>query len=112
MINRDFTLHKFRQLLVECKNAGYGFLTFEDFICCENLSEKVIILRHDIDHSPQNALLMAKLECEFEVRDSYCFRIVKKSLNVKIIPEIAELGHEIGYHYEDLCLCRGNYEFE
>jgi len=33
---------------------------------------------------------------------------VKQSFDEKIIAQIKELGHEIGYHYEDMALCRGN----
>ena len=28
-----------------------------------------------------------------------------------IVKQINNLGHEIGYHYDDLTLCRGNYDF-
>ena len=36
------------------------------------------------------------------------FRIVPQSNEPNIIREIQTLGHEIGYHYEDLTLCKGN----
>jgi len=44
------------------------------------------------------------------VRASYFFRIVPQSNVPSIIREIAELGHEIGYHYEDLSLFKGDRE--
>lgn len=50
----------------------------------------------------------AKSENESGINGSYYFRIVPKSYNESIIKEIAESGHEIGYHYEDLPLAKGN----
>lgn len=51
----------------------------------------------------------AKIQHELGIRGSYYFRIVPQSLpdrqagfNPKIIEQIAGLGHEIGYHYEDI----------
>jgi hypothetical protein len=57
-----------------------------------------------------NALVMAKLENALGIKATYNFRIVKQSNNQQIIRQIAELGHEIGYHYEDLVFAEGDYE--
>jgi hypothetical protein len=35
---------------------------------------------------------------------------VKQSFNEEIIRKIKSLGHEIGYHYEDMALNKGDYE--
>jgi hypothetical protein len=35
------------------------------------------------------------------VRASYYFRIIEKSFDEDVIRHIAEMGHEIGYHYEN-----------
>ena len=40
------------------------------------------------------------------IRGSYYFRIVPKSFDRTLINEISLLGHEIGYHYEDVDLAR------
>ena len=53
---------------------------------------------------------MAKLEKNLNIKSTYYFRIVKGSNNPKVINEITALGHEIGYHYEDLTLAKGNYK--
>jgi hypothetical protein len=68
----------------------------------------VVILRHDVDRLPQNSLIMAKIEAEFGIKGSYYFRIVKESNRPEIIKQITELGHEIGYHYEDLTTAKGD----
>ena len=53
---------------------------------------------------PENALTIAKIEKSAGIKASYYFRIVKESYDENIIKQIADLGHEIGYHYEDLDL--------
>jgi hypothetical protein len=72
--------------------------------------EKVMILRHDVDASPQNSLRIAQLQHDFGVRGSYYFRIVSQSFQPDYIKGIRNLGHEIGYHYEELTLSKGDYE--
>jgi hypothetical protein len=44
---------------------------------------------------------MAELEAEMGIKASYYFRI-PKTFKPEIIKKIANLGHEIGYHYENL----------
>jgi hypothetical protein len=62
----------------------------------------LVILRHDVDLKPQNSLATAKIEYEMGIKGSYYFRMVPESYNIDIIREIANLGHEIGYHYETM----------
>ena len=57
---------------------------------------------------PENALIIAKIEKEAGIKASYYFRIVKESYDENIIRQIAKMGHEIGYHYENLTICGGD----
>lgn len=66
--------------------------------------QKRVILRHDVDRLPANSLRLAILEQALGVKGSYYFRVVPESYDRRIIKQIAELGHEIGYHYEDVDL--------
>lgn len=68
------------------------------------------IFRHDVDRMPQNALNMALREADEGVKGIYYFRIRPKILIPNIIREIHKLGHEIGYHYENMADCGGNPE--
>lgn len=86
----DFTLKKYRELLVALKDYGE------------------IILRHDVDLKPQNSLATAKIEHELGWKAVYYFRAVPESWDEGNIREIAALGHEIGYHYESLTTCNGD----
>ena len=97
---QDFTLIAYRKLLQELFTNGYSFQTLQDFI--QEPENKTVILRHDVDRKPENALVIAEIEKEAGIKASYYFRIVKQSYDENIIRQIAEMGHEIGYHYENL----------
>ena len=97
---KDFTLTTYRKLLQEILGNGYSFQTLKAFI--QQPEDKAVILRHDIDRLPGNALVIAKIEKQAGINASYYFRIVKKSYDEDIIRQIAEMGHEIGYDYENL----------
>ena len=47
-------------------------------------------------------MAFAKIQHEFGLRGSYYFRMVSGSYDEAIIEEMKSLGHEIGYHYEDM----------
>ena len=102
----DFTLTTYRLLLEALKKRNYTFFPFSAFLetksSLANRNSSIIILRHDVDRLPGNSLATARIENEMGIRGSYYFRIVQESFNEKIIKRIAELGHEIGYHYEDV----------
>ena len=93
-------------MLISLLKQGYHFQPFNEFLLSPK--NKVVVMRHDVDRLPKNALLMAKLESELHVKSSFYFRIVKSSNHPEIINTIKELGHEIGYHYEDLNIAKGN----
>ena len=99
---QDFTLKTYRTLLNELLDRGYSFQTLQEFM--GQPENKTVILRHDVDRKPKNAFVIASIEEEAGIRASYYFRIVKESYDEHIIKKIAEMGHEIGYHYEDLDL--------
>ena len=97
---QDFSLTTYKKLLQELLANCYSFQTLQDFI--QQPEKKTVILRHDVDRKPGNALVVAKIEKEGGIKASYYFRIVKESYDESIIKQIAGMGHEIGYHYENL----------
>ena len=114
---RDFTLRTYKRLLESIVGAGYECLTFEQYCSIrrgqggrKELPERYVMLRHDVDKRPWYSVRMAEIEAQMGVKSSYYFRIGKMSNNPDCIKRIAQLGHEIGYHYEDMSLCHGNYE--
>lgn len=107
-MTRDFTQDKLKEILIALMGSGYTFQTFGDFIAFPG--ERTVILRHDVDRLPENSLETAKMEQTLGIVGSYYFRIVKGSYDPGVIVGIGKLGHEIGYHYEDLTLTSGNNE--
>lgn len=108
----DFTLRKYALLLQALQDYGYRFYTFEQYCYEKSVRElgRYVILRHDVDLKAENSLAIARIEHTFDIKASYYFRIVKQSNKPDIIKAIAGLGHEIGYHYEDMALCGGDSE--
>ena len=97
---RDFTITQYnarRKVLlkqcVQCKTLC-GFL--------ESANRKVAILRIDVDDLPNKSLHVAKIQNELGRKSTFYFRAVPWNWDEGIIQQIAELGHEVGYHYEDV----------
>ena len=120
---RDFTLDIYRELLETLQAKGYQIIGYADYLKVQSdkvQSDKVqstkdkgertkfVILRHDVDLKAPNSLKTAQIEHAIGAKASYYFRVVKESNQPEVIREIAKLGHEIGYHYEDMSLCNGD----
>lgn len=105
----DFTLAAYKRVLEAAGAAGYRMMPVVDwFDGDKNASAAALILRHDVDRRPKNALAMAEMEAALGVRASYYFRMVPVSFVPGIVERIAALGHEIGYHYEDWDRAKGD----
>jgi len=139
----DFTIKIYKKLLITLQQAGYEFLTFEQYCSLsagessagasfiagadlqsvpktyntpitnrreqhKKLPKKFIILRHDVDSRAANSLETAKIEHSLGICASYYFRVVPQSNKPQIIKQIADLRHEIGYHYEELSHFKGD----
>ncbi len=103
----DFTLSAYRQLLSALQQSDYAFHTFEEW-CQGKAVGRYVLLRHDVDLKAGRSLVTATIEAEMGIRATYYFRIVPQSNQPEIIRAIAALGHEIGYHYEDVSLFNGD----
>ena len=105
---RDFTLKRYERLCLALLDSGYTSLTVYSYLVGQN-NNKLVILRHDIDRKPMNALRMSELEHELEINATYYFRF-PYTFKSDIIRKIRGLGHEVGYHYEVLSKAKGDYE--
>lgn len=65
---------------------------------------------HDVDRFPERSLPIAEMEAAMGVRSTYYFRSMHFSSHEGVIRAIADLGHEVGYHYECLTTCGGDVE--
>jgi hypothetical protein len=104
----DFTVNTYIRLIEALRIRGYEFQTFEQYLI--QPEEKAIVIRHDVDARPRNSLRMAKIECKFGIRGTYNFRAKPQSWDEDIIKQISEMGHEIGYHYEELSTHKGDHK--
>ena len=103
----DFSLDNYRNLITALLSEGYNFVTFNEY--CRGVDDDYfVVLRHDVDKLPQNALRMARIEHDLGVKSTYYFRKINGSFESQFIREIAALGHEIGYHYEDFSAANGD----
>jgi len=96
----DFTTSTFSALISTLKDSGYSLMPFESYISMQ--PDNAVILRHDVDRRPGTSLKTAEIENRLGVRGTYYFRAHPDSFDISVIRQIAGLGHEIGYHYEDL----------
>ena len=96
-------------MLETLQAKGYKLISYAQYIKGER-EKKFVILRHDVDAKPENSLKTAQLEHALGAKATYYFRVGKESNQPEIIRAIVALGHEIGYHYEDMSLCGGEVE--
>jgi hypothetical protein len=105
---RDFTLTIYQKLLRTLLEKGYSVRPVKE--AYSTGEGKSVLLRHDVDACPLRSLAVARLEKESGVFSTFYFKTSAGSFDEPVIREIADMGHEIGYHYEDLAVCKGNYE--
>jgi hypothetical protein len=104
----DFTFKIFKNLINSLLSKSYKFVSVREYLI-NHPESKTIILRHDVDKLPLNSLAFAEFEHELGITGTYYFRMVPDSFNENIIKAISNMGHEIGYHYEDANLVLKNH---
>jgi hypothetical protein len=102
----DFTLSSYEEILKAGLDAGYAMYPVSDWHDLDGDKRRGIMLRHDVDRRPENALEMARAEHRLGIRSTYYFRILPCAFVPDIVSAIRGLGHEIGYHYEDWHLAK------
>lgn len=105
---RDFTLDMYADLCATAHAAGYVPMTVRQYLTDLARPARVLIMRHDIDRWPQRALAMAELEARLGMVATYYVRMTRHVFRPALIVRLADLGHEIGYHYETLSRARGD----
>lgn len=105
---KDFTYSILSDLIREFVKHNYSIQTFEQFVLTPSF--RTIIIRHDIDRFPSNALKMTSMEKDLGIQTTYFFRTVNNVFKEKIIRSVVDFGHEVAYHYEDLTLAKGDFD--
>ena len=74
MFMRDFRLKKYKELCLALLDSEYTPLTVYSYLE-GHTKDKLVVLRHDINRKPGNALRMAELEHELGIQSTYYFRV-------------------------------------
>lgn len=105
----DFFLDKITKLIQLLKEKNYEFVNTFEYTKNEKEYKQIVLLRHDIDKNPEKALKIAYIENKLGIKGIYYFRVNSSVFKPEIIKSISNLGHEIGYHYEDFTDAHGNH---
>jgi len=92
-----------------CSMIGaYGYQTaFFDEVAGLAEEERVVLLRHDIDQSLEQALRVARIEHEHGLRSTFFVWLTSPFYNVldpaqsAIVRELVALGHQVGLHFDE-----------
>ena len=99
----NFTLQSYRRV-VEKLHSRWQILRLCDAFA-KPFKPDSLILRHDIDISPLLALPVAEIENSFGIRSTYFVGLhlyynLHYPGHADVIRKLAEMGHEIGFHYD------------
>lgn len=61
-----------------------------------------VVIKHDVETAVDKAVMMARIEASFGIEATYYIQGDLIQDNLTALKEIAELGHEIAYHYDVL----------
>ena len=99
---QDFTLNAYSELLIFIKER----YTVVPLCEVNSFDERFLILRHDIDASPEKAFEIAKMEHAIGLHSSFfalfssnLYNLLEKE-NIGYLRQISRMGHEIGLHYD------------
>lgn len=78
----------------------------------KSVPEPYIILKHDVETAVSRAHKMAEIEQRYGHRGSYYVQayLLNNEKNVLLLQQMAQMGHEISYHYDVLDSNLGNME--
>jgi hypothetical protein len=99
----DFTHSHYRSILTIAK-GNYEFISYDDIQ--KKVYSRTLLCRHDVDISMNNALHLAKIESELNVKSTFFlllhsefYNLFEKSIT-NLVFEILSLGHNIGLHFD------------
>lgn len=112
MSSCGFRFDHYRDCLQVALDGGYEFMTCAQYRAADSPPDRICVLRHDVDESPERAMRFAAIEEELGVRSTYFFRIHANEYNpfsfevLSLIRDIDAAGHEVGLHAEPLDAAR------
>ena len=102
-----FTYKKWDAFCAKLRKNG-----FTSVPACEITAEHVnyLVLKHDVETNVPSAYRMAKIEQKHGHCGSYYVQayLLENPENVKLLQQMAQMGHEISYHYDVMDSCKGD----
>lgn len=105
---RDFTYRAFEAFCQAA--AGKPVFTVDNWLARIPPPTPAVLLRFDIDYREPHALQLARVAARWGLHGSFYFRHHRDGFALDTMRAVACLGHEVGYHFETLDLCRGDFE--
>jgi len=105
----DFTHAVYGRLLESFMKAGYRVVTVRKYLQGAR-KPLTLILRHDVEWNPRRALAIAEIEKAHGVRSTFYFRVDTKVFDLATMRYLQDEGFEIGYHFNTLDRCRGDFD--
>ena len=102
----DFTTNKYAEFLNALVKVNFPIYTIVEWI--KKKPSEGLILRHDVDRKPKQAIKIAKIAAECGAIGTFNFRVLRDRTDKNAVVDISNMGHEIGYHYEDLSIAKGD----
>ncbi|MEO1958048.1 MAG: hypothetical protein ABGX23_00690 [Nautiliaceae bacterium] len=103
-----FLFSDYERFCEDLADSGIFSLSAKEVI--DKNPKKFLILKHDIEAKPKNALKIAKIEAKFGHKASYYVHFDILKSNLELFKEIQNLGHEVSYHYDVLDSNRGDFK--
>jgi hypothetical protein len=107
----SFSYTHYRTIIRRAKEREYRIMQMREYTQARP-SQRVLLLRHDIDTHPECAERLARVERDLGVRSTYFVRVHTDMYNpfgfrvYPILRNILEMGHEIGLHFENTDMSR------
>jgi len=101
-----FTFNSYKSLLDCIRENGFAIYGIEEILVARRDGTmpkgKYVAIRHDVDYFPGRALTMAAIESERKIATTYYIRRRFFDENIDMVQRIGGMGHQIGYHYEEV----------
>lgn len=104
----DMIHANYNRLLEAFERADYRGVTVRDAIT-GTAHPRLLILRHDVEWNPRRASALASIEKARGFRSSLYFRADTNAFDLSTMRDLQAQGFEIGYHYNTLDRCGGDF---
>lgn len=105
----DFTFAAYKKLIEGAANAGYQAVTVREYL--QGIRKPLtLILHHDVEWNPRQALAVAEIEKAIGFRSTFYFRVDTKAFDLTVMRQLQDDGFEVGYHFNTLDRCGGDFE--